>query len=396
MLNEIPDLPEALRQLRSATEASKCWACNCFRGSLAVLEQGVPDPQRDPALNEAIAAARAVLSPVRYECLGCDPCYPPQALAALGVEGDACDAAPVAIRSGWPPLPGQYHVLRYVAPVAICTLTDDTLADRIAAASPPAVSIVGSLQTENLGIERLLTNVIANPHIRILLLCGADTRKAVGHLPGASLLATLVNGIDADGRIIGAPGRRPILKNIEAAAVAHARATILAVDRIGTVDVAAILAEAAAQAASAPGPAEPYQAIRSVDTVAGTIPDRMVSDPAGYAVIDVDRARRHLVLEHYTTAGVLDCIVSGQTADEVMTPAFTRGLVSRLDHAGYLGKELARAEAALHSGAVYVQDAAPERLQPEESAVTPAACGTDCGCRPSAPRLASHPGGPLP
>ncbi|MDM7911512.1 MAG: DUF4346 domain-containing protein [Methanotrichaceae archaeon] len=33
-----------------------------------------------------------------------------------------------------------------------------------------------------------------------------------------------------------------------------------------------------------------------------------------------------------------------------------RGLVSRLDHAGYLGRELEKAEAALHLGRRYIQD----------------------------------------
>jgi tetrahydromethanopterin S-methyltransferase subunit A len=40
--------------------------------------------------------------------------------------------------------------------------------------------------------------------------------------------------------------------------------------------------------------------------------------------------------------------------------AIERNLISRLDHAAYLGRELARAEYALSSGEPYVQDAAPE------------------------------------
>jgi len=40
------------------------------------------------------------------------------------------------------------------------------------------------MHTENLGIERLITNILANPEIRFLILCGEDTQKAVGHLLG--------------------------------------------------------------------------------------------------------------------------------------------------------------------------------------------------------------------
>lgn len=57
---------------------------------------------------------------------------------------------------------------------------------------------------------------------------------------------------------------------------------------------------------------------------------------------------------------MLDAIVEGKTAAELYVPAVEHGLVSRLDHAGYAGRELARAEHALLTGEPYVQDRAPE------------------------------------
>jgi len=87
-------------------------------------------------------------------------------------------------RPGWPPLPGEYHRLRYHAPVAICTLTDGQLADRLVAGKPAGVAIVGKLQTENLGIERIVQNVLPSPNIRHLVLCGPDSGQRVGHCPG--------------------------------------------------------------------------------------------------------------------------------------------------------------------------------------------------------------------
>ena len=56
------------------------------------------------------------------------------------------------------------------------------------------------------------------------------------------------------------------------------------------------------------------------------------------------------------------CIVplyGGANAAELYSPAIEQRLVSRLDHAAYLGRELARAEGALRSGRPYVQDTAP-------------------------------------
>jgi len=70
------------------------------------------------------------------------------------------------------------------------------------------------MHTENLGIERIITNTLVNPHIRFLLLCGEDTRQAIGHLPGQSFESLFRNGLDERGRMIGARGKRPVLKNV--------------------------------------------------------------------------------------------------------------------------------------------------------------------------------------
>ncbi len=84
-----------------------------------------------------------------------------------------------------------------------------------------------------------------------------------------------------------------------------------------------------------------------------------------------------MLLEHYLNDGVLDVVIEGESAAEVYIPAVERKLVSRLDHAAYLGKELARAELALASGDAYVQDAAPERAALE---VQPVCCSSKCKC----------------
>ena len=80
------------------------------------------------------------------------------------------------------------------------------------------MAIVGTLHTENLGIERMVSNVIANPHIRFVVVCGADSRQAIGHLPGQSLVALAESGMDERQRIIGAKAKRPILHNLDSAA----------------------------------------------------------------------------------------------------------------------------------------------------------------------------------
>ncbi|MGO9594927.1 MAG: DUF4346 domain-containing protein, partial [Steroidobacteraceae bacterium] len=326
---------------------------------------------------DAMVSARAHQVPQRYECLGCEICYPAVALNALGAAGGCaadeavCPTEPVETRSGWPPLPGSYRVLRYQAPVAVCTLNSEDLIDHVAAADTDAISIAGELQTENLGIERLVTNVLANPFIRFVIVCGADSQKMIGHLPGQSLVALARDGLHANRRIINAKGKRPVLRNLEPAAVDHFRRTVEVVDLIGVSDIESIIAAAHACAERNPGPAEPFTPNNVPHAVAGTVPVKMVSDPAGYFVIFIDRVRRLLNTEHYHNTGVLTTIIEGHSAAEVYMTVIERALLTRLDHAAYLGRELARAEQAMLSGGPYVQDAAPEQ------------CSPDCSCHHS-------------
>ena len=370
---------EAATQLSEAAAATKCWACGCLYGGLDSIERSFLDGKRPIVLDSAIQAARSRLVEVQYDCLGCETCYPAVAINALDevgdkhrIEVDTCVTSRVGPREGWPPLPGDYTVLRYDAPVALCTLTDERLATALAKRAEPALSIVGTLQTENLGIERLIQNVLANPNIRFLIVCGADSRQAIGHLPGQSLLALARSGIDERFRVIGAAGKRPILRNLSRHAVEHFRRTVEVVDLIGQDQVSAVLSAAEECSSRDPGPAPAFAATTVVTHTQGYLPDRMVSDPAGYFVVYVDRLRHLLSLEHYLNDGSLDAVIEGRTAPELYVPAVEKGLVSRLDHAAYLGQELARAEQALASGEPFVQDAAPENSPGSQA-------GTACG-----------------
>lgn len=375
----------AVKELGDATAAKKCWHCGCLHSSLRAIEEAYPESARPESLAAIVQLARSRLSDVKYDCLGCEVCWPALAINALGVEGDACPGEAAEARAGWPPLPGSYHVLRYHAPVAICTLTDESLSKTVVAAAGVEIALVGTMQTENLGLERLMQNTLANPNLRFVVLCGADSRQAIGHLPGQSLVALARSGVDERMRIIGAQGKRPVLRNVSREAVEHFRRKVEIVDLIGETSVPHILDTAKSCAARNPGPAEPFSGTRSVATVAGYIPQRMISDPAGYFVVFPDCGRGLLMLEHYHNDGVLDVVIEGRHPAELYIPAIEKGLVSRLDHAAYLGKELARAEQALLKGGAYVQDAAPELQAPFQlvhehlTELSACGCGSSCG-----------------
>jgi len=291
-------------------------------------------------------------------------CWPAEALslvqeAGLIGGGAACPATPVKPRPGWPPLPGDYTVLRYAAPVAVCTLGDSALAAAVAAEAGPEVAVTGTLTTENLGIERLVANTITNPHLRFVVVCGPEVEQRIGHHPGGSLLALAANGIDDKARIIDAPGRRPRLRNLTAGEVAHFRAYVEVVGLIGTRDTAAVLAAARRCAGRDPGPAPQSPGGLAVPVQRAAPAGRTVADPAGYLVVHADSRRRLLVIEHYRNDGLLTAVIEAGSATDGYTSVLAAGLVGRLDHAAYLGRELARAEHALRSGTRYQQDAAP-------------------------------------
>ncbi len=48
--------------------------------------------------------------------------------------------------------------------------------------------------------------------------------------------------------------------------------------------------------------------------------------------------------------------IAGERGRDVLNSLIEQGLVGRLDHAGYLGRELERAEIALALGRSYIQD----------------------------------------
>lgn len=95
---------------------------------------------------------------------------------------------------------------------------------------PDKVAIYGPLKTENIGIEKIVANLISNPNIRFLVICGEDIR---GHKSGSSIVALNKNGIDAKNRIIDAPGAIPYIENIDKKAIDRFQSQIEIINLIG-------------------------------------------------------------------------------------------------------------------------------------------------------------------
>ena len=119
---------------------------------------------------------------------------------------------------GYPPEVGRYVRGNDYSPVAVCTILDTfdfaippELNELVMVGTDSGAALSGMLQTENLGLEKMICNIAANPNIRYIVLCG---RESTGHLPGEALLALKQNGIDEAKRIIGSNALTPYLSNI--------------------------------------------------------------------------------------------------------------------------------------------------------------------------------------
>ncbi|CAJ0600710.1 unnamed protein product [Cylicocyclus nassatus] len=111
--------------------------------------------------------------------------------------------------SGWPIIQGDYHTGDANSPVAVITMGSHLDEAGICAAG---AALAGSCKTENLGIEKIVANIISNPNIRFVLLCGTEVK---GHLSGQSIEAMHSNGVEG-GKIVGSKGAIPFLENLTA------------------------------------------------------------------------------------------------------------------------------------------------------------------------------------
>ena len=114
--------------------------------------------------------------------------------------------------SGWPLVKGDFHSCDANSPVAVITMGSHLDEQGICDAG---AALCGSCKTENLGLEKVIANVIANPNIRFALLVGTEVK---GHLSGQTLAALHKGGIK-EGRVVGAEGAIPFIENLNDAAI---------------------------------------------------------------------------------------------------------------------------------------------------------------------------------
>lgn len=94
-------------------------------------------------------------------------------------------------------------------------------------------ALAGTLQTENIGIEKIVINIVANANIRYLVLCGIEV---AGHYPGDALKCLLENGIDGRRTIIGSRAITPYLFNIPLESIERFRRQLTLINLLNEMD----------------------------------------------------------------------------------------------------------------------------------------------------------------
>jgi tetrahydromethanopterin S-methyltransferase subunit A len=134
----------------------------------------------------------------------------------------------------YPPEEGRYIRGNDFSPVAV-TIILNCDADKIPAELEKLVragiesgaALSGTVQTENIGFEKIVCNVVANPNIRYLVLGGPESE---GHLTGEALKALISNGVDEKKRIIGTNAPHPFLFNLPTGFIERLRKQVTLID----------------------------------------------------------------------------------------------------------------------------------------------------------------------
>ncbi|WP_082105875.1 tetrahydromethanopterin S-methyltransferase subunit A [Methanosarcina sp. 1.H.A.2.2] len=134
----------------------------------------------------------------------------------------------------WPITSGNYVIGDTNSSVAVVTLASDYKAWGL-----KNYAICGTCFTANFGIEKIITNVLANPNINCLVVCGAES----AHFAGQSLISLAENGVSTmagSRKIVGSNSPLPYLNEIPMTAISRFIREIKIIDLIGNKDPASI------------------------------------------------------------------------------------------------------------------------------------------------------------
>jgi len=87
-------------------------------------------------------------------------------------------------------------------------------------------ALSGTIQTENIGVEKMVCNIIGNPNIRYLVLTGPESP---GHSTGEAIISLLSDGVDERKKIKNTTAPTPYLFNLPVEFIERFRKQIISV-----------------------------------------------------------------------------------------------------------------------------------------------------------------------
>lgn len=261
----------------------------------------------------------------------------------------------------WPVEEGRYKVGNPTSPVAVCT--EATISG--IKLNMDRVAIIGKCVTENIGVEKIVKNIISNPYVRFLIICGKRSR---GHDVGQTILALSKNGIDKKMRVIGSKGSIPILKHLTFEEIKRFRKQVMVVDMQGETNNQKVVLKINQCFKKNPGKftgkpmkikrLEKFKPVKCIK--ARVFDKKYVVDPKGSFQIAIDKEKGEIVAQHFNFDLELDVQIVGKGARAITDTIIKRGLIGDFpeakDHAAYLGRELTKAQICLENGLDYIQD----------------------------------------
>jgi len=154
-----------------------------------------------------------------------------------------CEISKTKLASDYPPEDGCYLRGNDYSPVAVVVIlrwmreqTPPDIERLVRVPVESGAALAGTLQTENIRLEKVICNIVSNPNVRYLILCGPESP---GHLVGDAILALGNNGLNDRRRIIGTEAPTPYLFNSPRGFVERFRKQVTVIDLVneGSPDV---------------------------------------------------------------------------------------------------------------------------------------------------------------
>lgn len=136
----------------------------------------------------------------------------------------------------YPSEDGRYLRGNDFSPVAVTIILNcdadkipPELENLVRAGTETGAALSGTVQTENIGFEKIVCNIVANPNIRYLIVGGPES---MGHLTGEALKALIQYGVDDKKRIVKTDAPHPFLFNLSTEMIERFRNQLSVIDLI--------------------------------------------------------------------------------------------------------------------------------------------------------------------